>query len=133
VRPHSIEISQKPCHLNLALLSESASGLGGYGNPHLARYLENAFSLKNRFRIAVFAGRIGPRVPGAKRLDSGDRPGSCGFFTRMRSGLLLAGFAIIALVVALLVGSVVALILWVGVSIVIFGLILGALFRRPRP
>jgi hypothetical protein len=59
-------------------------------------------------------------------------PSRAGFLKRVFVAVLLAILAIAVLVVALVIGSVVALILLGGLAIVVVGLILKIVFRRPH-
>lgn len=88
--------------------------------------------MKTHFHIAVSVGRRSQPVVGVEPLGSERKAAIGGSPKQLLTGLFLAAFTIAALVVALVIGSVIALIVWGAFAITIVGVILRTSFRRTR-
>jgi xanthine/uracil/vitamin C permease (AzgA family) len=86
--------------------------------------------LKTRFHIAVSVGPLPQPALRVQRVDSELKAGIAGFPKRLLTALLLVAFAMAALVVALVIGSVIALVLWGALAIAVVSMILRISFRR---
>jgi hypothetical protein len=113
-------------------VAETLSGLHAITYGPAALYSEQVSALRTRFRITVSAGRRSQPALGTGPLGSKDKAENDGFLKRLLTGLFLGGFTIAALIVALVIGSVIAVILWGLLAVAVAGAILAILFRRPR-
>jgi hypothetical protein len=83
--------------------------------------------VKTRFHIAI---SVGQRPKSALEVGPQRFEGKVGFSKRLLAGVILAAVAIVALVVALVIGSLIALMVWGALAIAIVSLILRISFRQ---